>query len=104
MALKLLKQTQTWLAYTMGKRAYSDLQEAEFITRLRDGWSHAVIISHYKKQGIRLNSSYLTKLKKRKENLDQQPKVSENRGRRPALSFIQLNRLDKITQSTDPPV
>ena len=52
----------------MGKKKFSPQFIGELLARLNDKWSHRVIISHYKKKGIDVSSSYLTKLTKNQEN------------------------------------
>ena len=72
----------------MRRAKFSKSFEGELLARLKDKWSHSTIVSHYKRQGIVLNSSYLTRLQERKENVDQPYKIRKKPGPKPALSSV----------------
>jgi hypothetical protein len=62
------------------------------------------IISHFKKKGIKITNSVISKIKKRKENPPKiKPKTSK-RGNRSALTETQFQELKKMVTKPNPPV
>ena len=81
----------------MAPKKFSDHLKGEV------GHSFSVIKKHFKNQNIAISNGFLSKLKNGTENSTEINNVQQNRGRRSALSKVQLNRLNILTNSTDPP-
>ncbi|GBM66296.1 hypothetical protein AVEN_220061-1 [Araneus ventricosus] len=70
--------------------------------RLELRWSHGIIQTHFKKKGIAISLSHVTRIKNSKLGSTKNDSKPIKNGRRSKLKASHLQRLEKMTSKPDP--